>query len=533
MGKPDRLMLACGCLHYSWVILAVATLGKVFTSPGQSPCIGVVVEDVRATVNITRTEMTGLYLGATTLSAAVLPLTGQAIDRAGPRAMVLVFSVGLACACFLMSTAQGGGLHLFLALFMLRFFGQGSMMNVSVYQINLWWIKRRGAMMGVAGAIVSSMMLGVIPVVMMALTGELGWRGTYVVLGVATLSIMTTLGGCFYRGKPEKYGMLPDARAVPSAATLNDDGGGDYGDREICVEMVAGMGGTNNHEKNNSDDSNDDEDENPAFEEVQLFGAADASSSDIASSSSSNNNINNNNNNALVSATAAVGALETNWQARDVFRSPTFWAFAFSDMIVAGTGTAFWFHLRSAFGEAGVGEVIINTIYPLLAVVSVGGRLLSGWFIDRAGCRRVMVVGLLLHAMGLALVPSMHLSDGIAFAVALLVGVSGSFTSNVRSTAYASLFGRKYLGQVQTVASSLTVFGSAIGPFPFGVARDNSGSWEAPFAAGSLFPLLGAVAVALWGNLKDTRRPATGRSGSGFSLVGNDDDDDDDGHHEQ
>ena len=58
-----------------------------------------------------------------------------------------------------MSTAQGGGFHLFAALFMLRFFGQGSMMNVSVYQINLWWIKRRGAMMGVAGAVVSSMML--------------------------------------------------------------------------------------------------------------------------------------------------------------------------------------------------------------------------------------------------------------------------------------------------------------------------------------------------------------------------------------
>ncbi len=487
-GGPDRLMRACGCLHYGWVVLAVATLGKVFTSPGQSPCIGVVVEDVRATVGITRTEMTGLYLGATTLSAALLPLTGRAIDRAGPRLMVVLFSGGLAGACFLMSTAQGGGFHLFAALFMLRFFGQGSMMNVSVYQINLWWIKRRGAMMGVAGAVVSSMMLGVIPVVMMALTGALGWRGTYVVLGVATLSVMTTLGGCFYRGKPEQYGMLPDAEAVPSLAAVSVE--------MATVEMATGRGETiirggavvSSTMLDNDDDEEDDD-----------AGEKDSSPDHTP--------------------TRATTTLETNWQARDVFRCPTFWAFALSDMIVAATGTAFWFHLRSAFGEAGVGQVIINTIYPLLAVVSVAGRLLSGWFIDRAGCRRVMVVGLVLHAMGLALVPSMHESDGIAFAVALLVGVSGSFTANVRSVAYASLFGRKYLGQVQTVASSLTVLGSAVGPFPFGVARDNSGSWESPFVVGSLFPLVGAVAVAVWGELRDTRRPGTFRAGSGFALV--------------
>ena len=49
---------------------------------------------------------------------------------------------------------------------MLRFFGQGNMMNVSICEINYWWIERRGAVMGIAGAVVSSMMLGIIPIIM-------------------------------------------------------------------------------------------------------------------------------------------------------------------------------------------------------------------------------------------------------------------------------------------------------------------------------------------------------------------------------
>ena len=78
-------------------------------------------------------------------------------------------------------------------------------------------------------------------------------------------------------------------------------------------------------------------------------------------------------------------------------------------------------------------------------------------------------------------------------------GASGSFCSNVRATVYAEMYGRKYLGSVQSIASSLTVFGSAIGPFPFGIARDSSGSYRGVFAVASLFPLIAAIVVFFFG----------------------------------
>ena len=97
-------------------------------------------------------------------------------------------------------------------------------------------------------------------------------------------------------------------------------------------------------------------------------------------------------------------------------------------------------------------------------------------------------------------------------------GASGSFCSNVRATVYAEMYGRKYLGSVQSIASSLTVFGSAIGPFPFGVARDSSGSYRGVFAVASLFPLIAAIVVFFFG-YRGTKKGGTSTSQKGFSSV--------------
>ena len=462
----DRIMRSIPHCHYAFVVLMVATLGKVFTSPGQSPCIGVIIEDVRLDVNVTRSTLTGYYFAATTTSAILLPVGGRLIDHFGPRIMVSIFASGLGLACFVISWVQKpGGVHLFLALFMLRFFGQGNLMNVSITEINYWWVERRGFVMGIAGGVVSATMLGIIPIIMLALIESHGWRQTYVILGVTTITFMAPLGLLFFRGKPEQYGLLPDAKHVNAGSSP-----------AIGLELAIAA-------------SSDSEEEIDVLEEEHYTPHGQATSTG-----------------ATAGATAADTANtlptnkvdEVNWTAKEVFRSRAFYVFAVADLIIAGTGTAFWFHLRSAFKESGVSDAVLSTIYPTLAVVSVVGRLFSGWLIDRISQRHVMWIGLVMQSLGLALVPVMT-TDVLAYAVALLIGASGSFCSNVRATVYAEYYGRKHLGSVQSVASSLTVFGSAIGPFPFGVARDQTGSYALPFGVASLFPLVAAFAVFFLG----------------------------------
>jgi len=81
------------------------------------------------------------------------------------------------------------------------------------------------------------------------------------------------------------------------------------------------------------------------------------------------------------------------------------------------------------------------------------------------------------------------------------------------------MYGRKYLGSVQSIASSLTVFGSAIGPFPFGVARDSSGSYRGVFAVASLFPLIAAIVVFFFGYRGTKNGITRSTEKKGFSSV--------------
>ena len=66
---------------------------------------------------------------------------------------------------------------------------------------------------------------------------------------------------------------------------------------------------------------------------------------------------------------------------------------------------------------------------------------------------------------------------------------------NVASVVFANNFGRKYLGEIQGLADSLGVLGSALGPFPFGLVRDQTGSYNTAFLVGSFFPLITAFWV--------------------------------------
>jgi len=149
---------------------------------------------------------------------------------------------------------------------------------------------------------------------------------------------------------------------------------------------------------------------------------------------------------------------------------------------------------------------------PILAVVGIIGRLLSGYLLDKLSARVVQSAALLAAALGFFLVPSM--ASTTAYMVPVLLGMSISTASNVRGCVHANMFGRENLGKIQTVASSVTVLGSALGPFPFGVVKDNAGNFDAAFIGSGFLCLVGVVAVLKWGH-----PPGEGAGGGEAEMV--------------
>jgi cyanate permease len=59
----------------------------------------------------------------------------------------------------------------------------------------------------------------------------------------------------------------------------------------------------------------------------------------------------------------------------------------------------------------------------------------------------------------------------------------------VSAVAWAHYFGREHLGSISGTATTISVFGAAMGPLPFGVARDLLGSYHGALSILSLLPL--------------------------------------------
>jgi cyanate permease len=69
----------------------------------------------------------------------------------------------------------------------------------------------------------------------------------------------------------------------------------------------------------------------------------------------------------------------------------------------------------------------------------------------------------------------------------------------VSSVVWAKYYGRQHLGAITGVVSTILVASSALGPMPFGIARDLMGSYTTILVAFATLPFLLGVANLFYG----------------------------------
>ncbi|MBI1293469.1 MFS transporter [bacterium] len=193
---------------YGWVVVAVGTLGSLMMGPSQTFTISIFVDHFVADLGIPRSTVSLLYGVATLAASFLLPLTGRLVDRFGPRQIMLFVSVGLGVAVASLSLVNSM-LTLWIGLLALRFFGFGSMQLVANNAIAQWFVRRRGFVMGLYNQSLS-ISLVLFPWLAALLIGLVGWRQTWLFLGVAVVVIMLPVAFLFLRDRPELYGLEPD-----------------------------------------------------------------------------------------------------------------------------------------------------------------------------------------------------------------------------------------------------------------------------------------------------------------------------------
>jgi OFA family oxalate/formate antiporter-like MFS transporter len=147
--------------------------------------------------------------------SVVAPVEGFLIDRIGPRKMIMAgsFITGLG----LISLSFLSTIWMFYLSVLLVSLGvsaaSGTPRNWAIVQ---WFRRLRGRALGIgaSGAVASGPMLFIV----VWLVETLGWRASFLVLGIATWFILIPLGLVF-RSRPREYGLLPDGDPPDEAAS--------------------------------------------------------------------------------------------------------------------------------------------------------------------------------------------------------------------------------------------------------------------------------------------------------------------------
>jgi MFS family permease len=198
-------------LYYGWVMLPLAALLQIASSPGQTFGVSVFNTPIRESLHLGHSQITGSYLLASLLAAAPMPLVGWAMDRFGLRRTALFVVVLLGAACMVISRATGL-VTLTLGFLLLRTFGQGSLSLLANNTLAMWFSRRLGLVSGLMGIGISAA-VAVVPTVYLALIDQLGWRNAYAVLGLVTCVVLVPLLVFVFRNGPEEIGQTLDGAA--------------------------------------------------------------------------------------------------------------------------------------------------------------------------------------------------------------------------------------------------------------------------------------------------------------------------------
>lgn len=200
-------------IFHGWVVVGGAFL-VMLMGFGAAYSFGAFFGSLRDEFGATRREVSLVFSLTGFLYFSLGALSGPLADRIGPRRVIAAGGVLLGVGLILASLTQALW-QVYLSYSLCVGLGVGLSYVPAVGAVQRWFVRRRGFASGLA---VAGIGLGnlTVPPIAAALIAAVGWRQTYVVLGVVAMAVTVTAALLIERG-PEVRGLQPDGD--PPSAT--------------------------------------------------------------------------------------------------------------------------------------------------------------------------------------------------------------------------------------------------------------------------------------------------------------------------
>ncbi len=170
-------------------------------------------------------------------------------------------------------------------------------------------------------------------------------------------------------------------------------------------------------------------------------------------------------------AVVGVGLMGRQWQRRDAARHWLLPALLPVLLTPGFIGTVVFFHQVHIAEVKGWALVDMAPGYSAFATTTVGSAFLAGWAADRFGPQKLLSVLLLPMGLGVALIAPAE--QVVAWYVALgVIGITQGTASALWGVLLPVVYGTRHLGSIRSLAMTIMVISTAIGPGITGILID-------------------------------------------------------------
>lgn len=184
------------------------------------------------------------------------------------------------------------------------------------------------------------------------------------------------------------------------------------------------------------------------------------------------------------------------WTRRDALRTPAMWLLLSATFVPAMVTNGLSFNQISILTGAGLTPTAAALTFTLESVVALPTTILAGWLVDRSGPRLVLALGQAILAAALVCLAFTE-SAGMAILFGILRGVTTGAWILAAEVTWPAYFGRRHLGSIVGLGFAVSFVGAAIGPLPFAVIYDLTGSYRPAIWGVAILPALTTVAALL------------------------------------
>lgn len=191
---------------------------------------------------------------------------------------------------------------------------------------------------------------------------------------------------------------------------------------------------------------------------------------------------------------------KSSWTLNEATRTKEFWFVGLISMIAPMITTGLMFHFFSIMKLKGLDETSASLVIGLIALPGFIMPIVSNLIIDRFRSKFIITGTLLAMSFSMILLFLVN-SVWTAITFMLIYGLTISIQTVTINVIWPRYFGRKYLGSIRGAATVFMVIGSALGPLPFGLSFDLTGSYQGVIA------IMGVIVLMSLGMSLSIKKP--------------------------